>query len=121
MKVFSWSVGNDIIMRYVVSKEAPVNPTAENYRFDIKYTEEICDPEFCAVDYFDVDRNDWSSLAGSIADISLYNLVIKEPEYRGCDYLYYTLHTADANVVEPHNNLVDVTPTKGDNNVPRLT
>lgn len=121
MKVFSWAVGNDIVMRYVVTKDQPVNPTAENYRFDIKYNEQIRDPEFCAVDYFDTDKNDWSALSGTPADIYLYNMVIGEPEFEGAEYLYYTLQTADATIVEPQNTMVDVTPTKGDNNVPRIT
>lgn len=121
MKVFSWSVGNDVVMRYVVTKDAPVNPSAENYRFDIKYNEQVRDPGFCAVDYFDTDKNDWASLSGTPADIYLYNTVIDEPEFAGAEYLYYTLQTTDVDTTEPETNMVDVTPTQGDNDVPRLT
>lgn len=121
MKVFSWSVGTDVAMRYVVTTNAPVNPSAENYRFDIKYNEQVCDPEFCAVDYFDTDKNDWASLAGTPADIYLYNIIMNEPEFKTAEFVYYTLQTADVATVEPTNEMVDVTPTKGDKDVPRLT
>lgn len=121
MKVFSWSVGTDVVMKYIVTTEAPVNPSAENYRFDIKYNEQVGDPEFCAVDYFDTDKNDWASLAGTPADIYLYNVVRNEPEFNTADFVYYTLQTDDVDPVEPTNKMVDVTPTQGDKDVPRLT
>lgn len=121
MKVFTWSMGSDVVARYVVTTDKPLNPTEENYRFDINYNERVRDPEFCAVDYYDTDKGDWSALAGTPADVYLYNLVSREPEFKGFDYLYYTLQADNITTIEPKNDMVDVTPIKGETHVPRIT
>lgn len=121
MKVFTWSMGNDVVARYVVTTDKPVNPTEENYRFDINYNELVRDPEFCAVDYYDTDEGYWSALAGTPADVYLYNLVSQDPDFKGFDYLYYTLQADNIATMEPKNDMVDVTPNKGETHVPRIT
>ena len=120
MKKYSWNVSEEVVAVYWVSLDEPTNPTAENYRFDIKYSEQLRDPEFCAVEFFDVDKNDWSVLAGSLADTFLYNLVIQEPGVRDLDYLYYTLENENR-PVESEGSMIDVTPTQGEQDVPKLT
>ena len=120
MKSYSWSLGGSVAVECVVTREAPTNPTFANYRFDVQYNEQVNDPDFCAIEFYDKDKNAWSPLSGTLADVSIYNQAKAEPEFKGAKYLYYTF-TPDEALVEP-NSLIDVTPTKpGDKNVLRIT
>lgn len=114
MKKYSLNMGQNTVMNFYVTTEEPVNPTAENYRFDIKYNETLRDPEFCAVDFYDVDRKDWSALSGSPMDIYLYNVICNDVEFSGVDYIYYTLVAENEPEENYETSIIDVTPPKGD-------
>jgi hypothetical protein len=106
-------------MKYVATIDEPVEPTAENYRFDLSYSSTASG--ICEVQYFDKDKDDWSALAGTPADSYLLGLIEQEQEFRGQQFVYYTMMVQDDTPVYIPSEVIDVTPIKGEQDVPKLT
>lgn len=116
---YSWNLGSDNVINYVATTDVPAEPTAENYRFDLSYSSTASG--ICEVQYFDKDKNDWSALAGTPADALLLGMIEQEKEFRGQPFVYYTMMVQDDTPVYIPDEVIDVTPTQGESNVPKLT
>lgn len=119
MKTYSWNLGSDNVMKYVATTDEPAAPTAENYRFDLSYSSTA--NGICEVQYYDKDKNDWSALAGTPADAYLLGLIEQEKEFRGQTFIYYTMMVQDDVPDYTPSDAIDVTPTQGEQHVPKLT
>lgn len=104
MKTFTYNVGTDAVMNVHVTTEAPSNPTAENYRFDLTYNGKEFS-EDCEVQYYDPGHEQWMRLRGTLADVNILNLVRTDKELLEHPMVYYTLEVTQAD------DIINVTPT----------
>lgn len=119
MKTYSLNLGSDTVMNFVVTTTHPKLPTAENYRFDLLYNSKGRSGDGCEIQFWDKDKDDWGRLEGTPIDILLLSFINNEEEFNGKTFAYYTMLVE--NPVENVTTVIDVTPTQGEQDVPRIT
>ena len=111
MAQLNWTmnVGNNVVIKYLITDAAPTKPTAENYRFDVSYNETLTgnsDFTNVVIEFYDEDKGSWSPLAGTMVDGAIYMEIVKSAKFKNCEYVYYTLSKDELN----ETNIIDVTP-----------